>query len=90
MVKVGSFIGVDANGTISAKTGTTSTTVARGDHSHSYSDVGAAAADHTHSGSDITSAVANATNADKVDGYHLSVVTTMPTSPDANTIYILK
>ncbi len=90
MVKVGSFIGVDANGTISAKTGTTSTTVARGDHSHSYSDVGAAPESHTHVGGDITSAVAEATNADKVDGYHLSVVTTMPASPDANTIYILK
>ena len=55
-----------------------------------YSTVGAAAASHTHGGGDITSAVANATNADKVDGYHVSVVTSMPSSPDANTIYILK
>jgi hypothetical protein len=56
----------------------------------SYSTVGAAASSHTHDGSDITSAVANATNADKVDGYHVSVVTAMPSTPDANTIYILK
>ena len=55
-----------------------------------YAVVGAAPESHTHTGGQITSAVANATNADKVDGYHLSVVTTMPTSPDANTIYILK
>ena len=135
VIKVGSFLSVDANGTLSVATGTSSTTVARGNHTHSYAGsasaggaansvkgkltlknnagttiaefngsadtsvtltcatVGAAEATHSHTGSEITSAVANATNAvnaDKVDGYHVSVVTTMPSSPDANTIYILK
>lgn len=89
VMKVGSFLSA-SNGVVSVSTGTTNATVARGDHSHTYSQVGAAAASHTHGGGDITSAVANATNADKVDGYHVSVVTTMPSTPDANTIYILK
>ena len=48
---------------------------------------------HQHSGGDITSAVANATNAgnaDTVDNYHIKVVSAIPSTPDANTIYILK
>lgn len=29
-------------------------------------------------------------NADKIDGYHISVVSIMPVSPEADTIYIVK
>ena len=133
VVKIGTNAGLKiSNGILSADTGTGSTQVAAGDHTHnyagstsaggaanstkgtltlknnagttiaafngssntaitlSYSTVGAAASSHTHDGADITSAVANATNADKIDGYHVSVVTAMPSTPDANTIYILK
>lgn len=32
----------------------------------------------------------NATNADTVDGYHVSVVTELPASPDAKTLYFVK
>lgn len=35
-------------------------------------------------------ATATATNAEKVDGYHVTVVTTLPSSPDASTIYFVK
>ncbi len=34
-------------------------------------------------------AVEGKANADKVDGYHISVVSALPASPDANTIYII-
>ena len=91
-MKVGSFLSA-TDGVVTVSTGTTSATIARGDHSHTPASIGAAATSHTHGGGDITSAVANATqaaNSDKVDGYHVSVVTSMPSSPDANTIYILK
>lgn len=129
IMKVGNFLSADTNGTVSVVTGTTNSTVAVGNHTHSYagsasaggaansvkekltvkaaddtklfdydgsvaqtlkltySQVGAAPASHTHPGTDITSAVASA---DTVDGYHVAVVTSMPSTPDANTIYILK
>ena len=32
---------------------------------------------------------ANATDADRVDGYHIAVVSSLPSSPDANTIYYI-
>ena len=35
-------------------------------------------------------ATATATNADKVDGYHVTVVTALPSSPDSSTIYFVK
>ena len=47
VVKAGDFIGINASGIISAKTGTTSTTVARGDHSHTAAQVGALSAGTT-------------------------------------------
>ena len=34
-------------------------------------------------------AVEGKANADKIDGYHVSVVSALPASPDANTIYIV-
>lgn len=34
-------------------------------------------------------AVEGKCNADKIDGYHVSVVSTLPASPDSNTIYII-
>ena len=34
-------------------------------------------------------AVEGECNADKLDGYHISVVSALPASPDANTIYII-
>ena len=37
-VMVGSFLSVDTTGKLSVKTGTSSSTVARGDHSHNYDD----------------------------------------------------
>ncbi len=131
IMKVGSFLGV-SGGVVSAATGNTSSTLARGDHSHNYAGsssaggaadstkgtltiknnagtaiatfngsastsvtltyetVGAAAASHTHNYAGSSSAGGDATNADKVDGYHVSVVTSMPASPAADTIYILK
>lgn len=49
---------------------------------------------HTHTKSQITdfptSMAANGGNADTVDNYHLTVVTALPTSPNANTIYFVK
>ena len=57
------------------------------------SDVGAAAASHTHNYAGSSSAGGAATSAAtsaKWGGYTLSVVTALPASPDANTIYIVK
>jgi len=61
-------------GTSSLTLGTTSTTALKGDTKWAAS----------------STAGGDATNADKVDGYHIAVVTSMPASPDANTIYIVK
>ena len=66
--------------------------------------LGAAASTHTHAAGDITSGtLANARisegsvtqhesaiDAGSVDGYHLSVVSSLPGSPDANTIYFVE
>ncbi|WP_455714681.1 hypothetical protein [Anaerosporobacter sp.] len=49
---------------------------------------------HTHTKSNITdfptSLPANGGNADTVDSIHISVVTTLPTTTDANTLYLVK
>ena len=86
IMKVGSFL-TASSGVVSVSTGTTSSTVARGDHDHSgvY-----APASHTHLYAGSASAGGDAYNSDKVDGYHVSVVASMPSSPAADTIYILK
>lgn len=61
-------------GTSSLALGTTSTTALKGDTKYAAS----------------SSAGGDATNSDKIDGYHISVVSSMPASPDENTIYIVK
>ena len=86
VIKPGTFMSI-TNGVLTISTGTSSTTIARGDHTHSLSSLGAAPSSHGHEASDINGTVSDS---DKVDGYHVSVVTSMPSTPDANTIYILK
>lgn len=61
-------------GTSSLTLGTTSTTALRGDTKYAAS----------------ASAGGDAINSDKIDGYHVLVVTEMPASPSADTIYIVK
>ena len=61
-------------GTSSLALGTTSTTALKGDTKYAAS----------------SSAGGDATNSDKIDGYHILVVSSMPASPDENTIYIVK
>ena len=86
VIKPGSFLSI-SSGVLTVSTGTSSSTIARGDHTHTPASIGAAAANHGHDASDIDGTVSDS---DKVDGYHVSVVTSMPSSPNANTIYILK
>ena len=86
VIKPGTFMSI-SSGVLTVSTGTSSTQLARGDHSHTPASIGAAAASHGHDASDIDGTVSDS---DKVDGYHVAVVTSMPSSPDANTIYILK
>ena len=86
VIKPGTFMSI-SNGVLTISTGTSSSTIARGDHTHTPSSIGASPVGHGHDGSEIDGTVGNS---DKVDGYHVSVVTSMPSTPDANTIYILK
>jgi len=85
-------VGADAAGSASAVQDNLNThidTQSGNPHDVSLADIGAAAASHTHPGDEITSAVDSAGNADTVDSYHISVVTALPATPDADTLYFI-
>ena len=93
---------ISTSGTLSVKYGSSAGTACEGNdsrlsNSRPASDVyswAKASTKPSYSYSEISgtpsSLPANGGNADTVDNYHIAVVTSMPSSPDANTIYIVK